>query len=77
VLLAAASSGSLLVRGPARWATILFTLTAVASATLAVAGNGYDARYAYPTFGPLASGAALGAWAIATRVRKAIQHRRA
>jgi hypothetical protein len=41
-----------------------------------VAGNSYDARYAYPTFGPLAAGAALGAWGIATRLRQEKVRRR-
>ncbi len=47
---------------------LLFTLTAIASVTLAEAGNGYDARYGYPAFGPLAAGAALGAWGIGRRL---------
>jgi hypothetical protein len=70
VLLLAAVLGAPLAPGRARWAAALFTLTAILSATLAVAGNSYDARYAYPAFGPLAAGAALGAWGIATRVRR-------
>jgi hypothetical protein len=70
VLLVAAIVGAPMLRGTARWSAVLFTLTAIASATLAVAGNGYDVRYAYPEFGPLAAGAALGAWGIAARVRR-------
>jgi hypothetical protein len=50
----------------ARAAAIQFTLTAIFSVTFAVAGDSYDARYAYPAFGPLAAGAALGAWGIVT-----------
>jgi hypothetical protein len=69
-LLLAAIIGTPLLRGRARWAAVLFTLTALLSAIFAVAGNRYDARYAYPTFGPLAAGAALGAWGIAARVRQ-------
>ena len=48
----------------ARVCAILFTLTALLSVLVAEAGNGYDARYGYPAFGPLA-GAALGAWGLA------------
>jgi hypothetical protein len=59
-----------------RSAAILFTLTAFLSITLAVAGNGYDARYAYPAFGPLAAGAALGAWGVAIGLRRQIRRRR-
>ena len=69
-MLAAALAGVSLLRGRERWASVLLTLAAVASAVLAVAGNSYDARYAYPTFGPLAAAAALGGWAIAARVRR-------
>jgi hypothetical protein len=65
-----------LLRGRARSATILFTLTAIFSAAFAVAGSGYNARYAYPTFGPLAAGAALGAWGMATRLMQEAQRRR-
>jgi hypothetical protein len=68
VLLLAAIVGTPLLTGRRRWGAILFTLTAIFSAILTVAGNSYDARYAYPTFGPLAAGAALGAWGIATRL---------
>jgi hypothetical protein len=57
-----------LLAGRVRVAALLFTLTAICSVTLAEAGNGYDARYAYAAFGPLAAGAALGAWGIATRL---------
>jgi Dolichyl-phosphate-mannose-protein mannosyltransferase len=70
LLLLAAIAGAPLLRGRTRWSAILFTLTAIFSAILAVAGNSYDARYAYPAFGPLAAGAALGAWAIATRLKQ-------
>ncbi len=70
VLLLVAIVGAPLLTGRQRWGAILFTLTAIFSAILAVAGNSYDARYAYPTFGPLAAGAALGAWGIATRFNR-------
>jgi len=69
-MLAAALAGVSLLGGRERWASVLLTLAAVASALLAVAGNSYDARYAYPTFGPLAAAAALGGWAIVARVRR-------
>jgi hypothetical protein len=67
-LLAAAIGGLICLTARTRWAAAIFTLTALASITFAVAGDGYDARYAYPTFGPLAAGAALGAWGIWSRV---------
>jgi Dolichyl-phosphate-mannose-protein mannosyltransferase len=63
-LLVAAIAGVFFLPLRLRWASVLFTLTAISSITFAVAGNSYDARYAYPTFGPLAAGAALGAWGI-------------
>jgi hypothetical protein len=70
ILLAlAALIGAPLLPGRVRAAAILFTLTAIFSVIFAVAGNSYDARYAYPAFGPLAAGAALGAWGIAARLR--------
>ncbi len=75
ILLAlAALIGAPLLPGRVRAAAILFTLTAIVSVTFAVAGNSYDARYAYPAFGPLAAGAALGAWGIATRLRGAARN---
>jgi hypothetical protein len=70
LLLLVAIVGAPLLRGRQRWGAILFTLTAIFSAILAVAANSYDARYAYPTFGPLAAGAALGAWGIATLLKR-------
>ena len=78
VLLLAAVAGPFLLRGRTRWAAILFGLTALASATFAVAGAGYDARYAYVAFGPLAASSALGAWALWSdaRVRRAAQRSR-
>jgi len=72
VLLVLALLGVPLLRRQMRWASLLFTSTAVLMAILAVAGNRYDARYAYPDFGPLAAAAALGAWAIATRLQRAL-----
>jgi uncharacterized membrane protein YccC len=76
LLLLAAIGGAPFLRGRLRWAAVLFTLTALFSITFAVAGNGYDARYAYPTFGPIAAGAALGAWGIALFLARAIRARR-
>jgi hypothetical protein len=76
VLLLAAIGGLPLLPGRLRWAGALFTLTALLSITFAVAGNGYDARYAYPTFGPLAAGAALGAYGIGRFVARALRARR-
>jgi hypothetical protein len=75
LLLAAAIGGLPFLAGRLRWAALLFTLTALFSILFAVAGNGYDARYAYPTFGPLAAGAAAGAWGIATFVARALRAR--
>jgi hypothetical protein len=74
-MLLAALAGAFLLAGRQRAASLLFTLTAVCSVTLAAAGNSYDARYGYPAFGPLAAGAALGAWAIARRLSRAGGHR--
>jgi hypothetical protein len=69
ILLLLAGIGGLPLLPPRiRSAAILFTLTAIFSIVFAEAGSSYDARYAYPTFGPLAAGAALGAWGIASRI---------
>lgn len=65
LILLAAIAGVPFLHGRARAGALLFTLTAILSVVFAEAGNSYDARYAYPTFGPLAAGAALGAWGIA------------
>ena len=70
-MLLAALIGAPLLRGRVRAAALLFTLTAILSVALAAAGNSYDARYGYPAFGPLAAGAALGAWGIALRLTSA------
>jgi hypothetical protein len=75
VLLLAAILGPFFLAPRLRWAAILFTLTALCSITFAVAGNGYDARYAYPTFGPLAAGAALGAWGLGVALARMIRWR--
>lgn len=75
-LLLLAVLGAPLLGARQRSAALLFTLTAFCSAILAAAGNGYDARYAYPAFGPLAAGAALGAWGI-VRIGHARRPRRA
>jgi hypothetical protein len=72
-LVAAALAGALLLRGRARSGAIFFGLTALLSIALAVATNSYDARYAYPTFGPLAASAALGGWALARLLRRVWQ----
>jgi hypothetical protein len=76
LLLASAVIGMVALPRGMRAAGALFTLTAIASVTLAEAGNGYDARYGYPAYGALAAGAALGAWAIATRLLAAAGGRR-
>jgi hypothetical protein len=70
ILLLAAIAGPFFLPARLRWTAALFTLTALSTILLAVAGSGYDARYAYPTFGPLAAGAALGAWGIGYRLRR-------
>jgi hypothetical protein len=78
-LLVLAAAGLLCLPGTIRWAAALFTLTALFGITFAVAGISYDARFAYPTFGPLAAGAALGAWGIgrhAARVMRRLPGRR-
>jgi hypothetical protein len=64
LMLLAAVCGAPLLRGRVRAAAVLFTATALLEAVVAVAGNSYDARYAYPALGVLAVGAALGAWGI-------------
>ena len=76
LLLVAAIGGPFFLPPRIRWAAITFTLTALFSITFAVAGNSYDARYAYPTFGPLAAGAALGGWGIGTFLARVIRRRR-
>jgi hypothetical protein len=65
ILLIGAIVGPLFLPARMRAPAALFTLTAIGSIAFAAAGSGYDARYAYPTFGPLAAGAALGMWGIA------------
>jgi hypothetical protein len=75
-LLLAALVGTPLLASRARAAAALCTLTALASVTLAVAGNSYDTRYGYPAVGPLAAGAALGAWGIYARLRRSYEQRR-
>jgi Dolichyl-phosphate-mannose-protein mannosyltransferase len=77
LLLACAIVGTPLLSGRVRSGAALFTLTALLSIALAVATNSYDARYAYPTFGPLAAGAALGAWGIASLLSARVRGRRA
>jgi hypothetical protein len=70
VLLLGALCGPLLLRGRTRAAAGFLGLTALLSIALAVALNSYDARYAYPTFGPLVASAALGGWAVAAWLRR-------
>jgi hypothetical protein len=77
LMLLAAIAGIPCLAGRARAAGLLFTLTALGSICLAVATNSYDARYAYPTFAPLAAGAAVGAWGIYARLRVAWRRHRA
>ncbi len=77
LLLLAAVVGTPLLAGPARGAAALFTISALASVTAAVAGNSYDVRYGYPALGPLAAGASLGAWAMLARARTRLARRRA
>ncbi|HEY4811296.1 MAG TPA: glycosyltransferase family 39 protein [Solirubrobacteraceae bacterium] len=74
-LLALAIAGALFLPARMRWAAIVFTLTALLSIVFAVAGTNYDVRYAYPTFGPLAAGSALGAWGIASFLAGTIRRR--
>jgi Dolichyl-phosphate-mannose-protein mannosyltransferase len=73
LLLIAAIAGPFFLAARMRWAAITFTLTALFSIVFAIAGNCYDARYAYPTFGPLAAGAALGAWGIGSFLARRIR----
>jgi hypothetical protein len=75
ILLIGAIVGPLLLPIRTRAAAAIFTLMAVGSITFAAAGSGYDARYAYPAFGPLAAGAALGMWGIGVALAHA-GHRR-
>jgi hypothetical protein len=70
LMLLACVLGIPLLSGRVRSAAILFALTAIFSVTFAVAGNSYDARYGYPAFGPLAAGAAIGAWGITMRIKQ-------
>jgi hypothetical protein len=71
LLLIGAILGPLFLPTRMRAAAALFTLTAIGSVAFAAAGSGYDARYAYPAFGPLAAGAALGMWGIAVALAHA------
>ena len=76
-LLVAAILGPFFLPRRMRWAAVVFTLTAIFSITFVVATDNYDARYAYPTFTPLAAGAALGAWGIGCRLARARRRRTA
>jgi hypothetical protein len=75
LLLIAGIVGPFFLAARMRAAAILFTLTALVTITFTIAGNTYSARYAYPTFGPLAAGAALGAWGIGTRLAAILRRR--
>ena len=70
LLLLAAVVGVPLLGSRDRATAAMCALVAIASVTLAVAGNSYDARYGYPAAGPLAAGAALGAWGICARLSR-------
>jgi hypothetical protein len=76
VMLVSAAAGVARLAGQQRVAALLFALTAISSVTLAEAGNGYDARYGYVAFGPLAAAAALGGWSVAARHRRQSSARR-
>jgi hypothetical protein len=75
LLLTLAAVGPFLLPARMRWAAALFTLAALVTSAFAVAGLGYDARYAYPTSGPLAAGAALGAWGIRLRLAAMVRRK--
>ncbi|HTR88623.1 MAG TPA: glycosyltransferase family 39 protein [Solirubrobacteraceae bacterium] len=75
VMLVAAIAGLFLLPSPMRWAAAIFTFTAILSITFAVATVAYDARYAYPTFAPLAAGAALGGWGICRHLMRMLRRR--
>ena len=75
ILLVIAIGGPFFLRGRMRWAAIVCTFTALFSITFAVAGNSYDARFAYATFGPLGAGAALGAWGVWLFLARKIRQR--
>jgi hypothetical protein len=75
LLLGAALPAPFTLRGRARTAAIFLGLTALLSITLAVATNSYDARYAYPTLGPLAASAALGGRSLARLLGGIIRRR--
>jgi hypothetical protein len=76
LLLIAAIIGPFFLTGRMRAASIFFTLTALGLMTFDIASISYDARYAYPTFGPLAAGATLGAWGIGLRAARILRRRR-
>jgi hypothetical protein len=68
--------GLILLRGRLRAVTALFTLTALLSILFAIAGESYDARYAYPTLAPLGAATALGGWALARTATRRLRRRR-
>jgi hypothetical protein len=74
-LLVAALASPFLVRGRARGLALLLLLSALLPVLAAEAGNGYDARYGYPAFAPLAGAAALGLWAGALLLRDRVPAR--
>jgi hypothetical protein len=75
LLLIAAIVGTFFLAARIRVVAILFTLTAIATITFSVAGSQYSVRYTYPTYGPLAAGAALGAWGIGSRLAGILRRR--
>jgi hypothetical protein len=75
LLLGAALAGPFVLRGRTRTAAVFLGLTALLSITVAIATNSYDARYACPTFGPLAASAALGGWGLARLLSGAVRRR--
>jgi hypothetical protein len=75
VLLLAALASPCLVRGRARGLALLLLGTALLPVLAAEAGNGYDARYGYPAFAPLAGAAAIGLWAGAVLLRDRVPAR--
>lgn len=76
LLMFGALSGLILLRGRRRAAAALFTLTALLSILFAIAGESYDARYAYPTLAPLGAAAALGGWALVVAANRWFRGRR-
>jgi hypothetical protein len=70
VLVALSLLAPLLARGRARAGAVLLLGVAFALAIAPIAATRWDIRYAIPVYPPLTAGAAIGAWALAERVRK-------